>query len=179
VRKKIDILLYAGYNINIAFTMKVVMNMEKVDLISEIIELQRKVDRARRQYGLDVWMGLLLTIAQLKSLFFISNHSRTSLGKLAGALGVTPTNTTGIVDRLIKQGLVSRTENAEDRRMLLLQTTSKGEELVSKLRERRKGYLSDILAHLTVDELGIVAQGLASLVKAAEAYEGESKHEHD
>ncbi|OGO22878.1 MAG: hypothetical protein A2144_02485 [Chloroflexi bacterium RBG_16_50_9] len=153
--------------------------MAKNDLISEIIELQRKVDRARRQYGLDVWMDLPLTIAQLKSLFFISNQGSTNLGKLAGALGVTPTNTTGIVDRLVKQGLVSRTEDEEDRRMLLLQTTSQGEELVSKLRERRKGYLSELLARLTVDELDILAQGLVSLVKAAEFYEGEIRHEHD
>jgi DNA-binding MarR family transcriptional regulator len=159
--------------------MKVEMNMEKVELIREIIELQRKVDRARRQYGLDVWMSLPLTIAQLKSLFFISNQGSTNLGKLAAALGVTPTNTTGIADRLVKQGLVSRNENMKDRRMLLLQTTSKGEELVSKLRERRKGYLSEILAHLSVGELDTLAQGLASLVKAAEAHEGEIKDEHD
>ena len=78
--------------------------MEKLELIREIIELQRKVDRARRQYELDVWMALPLTIAQLKSLFFISNQGSTNLGKLAAALGVTPTNTTGIVDRLVKQG---------------------------------------------------------------------------
>ena len=145
--------------------------MEKVELVREIIELQRKVDRARRQYQLDVWMSLPLTIAQLKSLFFISNQGSTNSGKLAAALGVTPTDTTGIVDRLVKQGLVSRTENAQDRRMLLLRATDKGEELVTNLRERRRGHMSEVLEHMSMDELATLAQGLTSLVKAAEANE--------
>ena len=152
--------------------------MEKADLITEIIELQLKVDRARRQYELDVWMGLPLTIAQLKSLFFISNQGSTNSGKLAAALGVTPTNTTGIVDRLVKQGLVSRTENIQDRRMLLLRATDKGEELVAKLRERRRGYMSEVLERMSGDELATLAQGLASLVKAAETQDREIKYEH-
>lgn len=143
--------------------------MERLELITEIIELQRKVDRARRQYELDVWMGLPLTMAQLKSLFFINNQGSTNSGKLAAALGVTPTNVTGIIDRLVKQGLVSRTEDVQDRRMLLLQATGRGEELVAKLRERRRGYLSEVLARFSVDELATLAQGFNLLAKATEA----------
>jgi DNA-binding MarR family transcriptional regulator len=145
--------------------------MAKAELIKEIIELQREADRVRRQYELDVWMSLPLTIAQLKSLFFIRNQGSTNLRTLAAALGVTPTNTTGIIDRLVKQGLVSRTENPENRRMLLLRATDRGEELVGKLRERRRGYMSEVLQSMSVDELAALAQGLASLVKAAETRE--------
>lgn len=152
--------------------------MEKTDLIEEIIELQRKVDRARRQYQLDIWMSLPITIGQLKSLFFISNQGSTSLGKLATALGVTSTNTTGIIDRLVKQGLVSRIDNPENRRMLLLRATDKGEKLVAALRERRRGHLSQVLERLSADELAVLAQGLASLVKAVEAHEEAVENEH-
>ena len=152
--------------------------MEKAESIREIIELQRKVDRARRQYEVEVWMDLPLTIAQLKSLFFITNQGSTNSGKLAAALGVTPTNVTGIIDRLVKQGIVSRSNDAQDRRVLLLRATGKGEELVAKLRERRRGYLSEILARLSADEIAILHRGLAALVKAAETQEREPKDEH-
>jgi DNA-binding MarR family transcriptional regulator len=155
--------------------MKAEMVVKKKRLIREIIELQRKADRTRRQYELDVWMALTLTRAQLKSLFFISNQGSTNSKELAAALRVTPTNTTGIVDRLVKQGLVSRTEDTRDRRMLLLRATDEGEELLAKLRERRRGYMSEVLACMSVDELATLAQGLASLVKAAQDYEGENK----
>lgn len=153
--------------------------MDKPELKTEIIELQRKVDRARRQYELDVWMGLPVTMAQLKSLFFISNQRSTNSGKLAAALGVTPTNVTGIMDRLVKQGLVTRTEDLQDRRVALLQATGRGEKLVAKLRERRKSYLSEVLERLSRDELAVVAQGLKLLAGATKAYEGETKDEHD
>ncbi len=147
--------------------------MEKKELIEKIIELQRIVDRARRQYEVDVWMELDVTLPQLKSLFFISHHGTTNLSTLAAALRVTPTNVTGIVDRLVKQGLVSRTENPEDRRMLLLRATDKGEELLNKLRERRWGYISGVLAGMSVNELSTLARGLASLVQTVEVYEEE------
>jgi DNA-binding MarR family transcriptional regulator len=147
--------------------------MTKEELVKKIIQLQRKADRARRQYELDIWMTLPLTIAQLKSLFFISDQGNTTSGKLAVALGVTPTNMTGIVDRLVKQGLVSRAENAQDRRSVLLRTTDKGEELVTRLRSRRTGYLSRVLNRMSVDELTRMTRGLTAFVKAGEAQEAE------
>src|SRR5271157_906813 len=108
--------------------------MPNKELIEEMIELQRRVDRDRRQYELDAWMHLNLSIGQLKSLFFISNRGSTSLGKLAAALRVTPTNTTGIVNRLLKRKLITRKGSPDDRRVLLLRTTPLGEELVVDLR---------------------------------------------
>jgi DNA-binding MarR family transcriptional regulator len=118
-------------------------------------------------------------MAQLKSLFFISNQGGTHSGKLAAALGVTPTNVTGIIDRLVKQGLVSRTEDEQDRRVILLQATGRGKELVARLRERRRSYLAEVLARLSLDELSVLARGLNSLARAAEKREGENSNEHD
>lgn len=146
--------------------------MEKAQLIKRAMELQRKVNRMMRNQSADVWMRLKLTVPQLKSLFFISNEGSTSIGKLAGALGVTPANVTGIVERLVRQGLVSRTENPEDRRMLLLQTTEKGRGLIADLRERRTSWLSEILDNLSPDELSRLAEGLSLLLQAGERQQG-------
>lgn len=139
-------------------------------LITELIELQRRVDRDRRQYELDAWMHLNLSIGQLKSLFFISNRGTTSLGKLAAALEVTPTNTTGIADRLLKRGLITRTESPDDRRVLVLRTTPQGEELVAELRRKRKERMDELFNRLTDEEASIVAQALKFMVKAIEAH---------
>ena len=139
------------------------------ELIAEMIELQRRVDRDRRQYELDAWMHLKLSIGQLKSLFFISNRGATSLGKLAAALEVTPTNPTGIVDRLLKRGLITRTESPDDRRVLVLRTTPHGEELVAELRQKRKERMNEIFNRLSDEEAAVVAQALKFMVKAIEA----------
>ena len=144
--------------------------MTNKEVIDEMIELQRRVDRDRRQYELDVWMHLNLSIGQLKSLFFISNQGTTNLGKLAAALRVTPTNTTGIVNRLLKRKLITRKGSPDDRRVLLLRTTPLGEELVSKLRQKRKERMAELFNNLNDEEAVTVLQALKFMVKAIEAH---------
>jgi DNA-binding MarR family transcriptional regulator len=147
--------------------------MNRAELTEEIIQLQRQVSHTMAQYVPEAWINLSLTISQLKSLFFIESESGTNFRKLAAALGVTPPDVTRIVDRLVEQGLVSRRENPEDRRMLLLQTTKKGKALLASLRDSRTAHLSHILARLSTEELTTIAQGLTALVRAAEVQRGE------
>ena len=149
--------------------------MENKTNIEEMIELQRRVDHDRRQYELDAWMHLNLSIGQLKSLFFISNRGATSLSKLAVALGVTPTNTTGIVDRLLKRGLITRTESPEDRRVLLLRTTPLGDELIAELRQKRKERMAELFNRLTEEEATYVGEALKIMVRVIEAPQEETK----
>ena len=153
--------------------------MDKAKLTEEIIQLQRQIGHAMGQYAPEAWMDLSVTIGQLKSLFFIDFEGSTNFRKLATALGVTPPNVTGIVDRLVDQGLVSRQENPEDRRMLLLKTTDKGKALLAKLRESGVSRMSAILAQLSLEELAALAQGLTALARAAKYNKENHKDEHD
>ena len=143
--------------------------MVKKELIDELIELQRRVDRDRCQDELDAWLRLNLGIGQLKSLFFISNRGSTSLGKLATALKVTPTNTTGIVDRLLERKLITRKESPDDRRVLVLRTTPRGEALVNELRQKRRERMTEIFGRLTDEQAAIVAQALKFVVEAMDS----------
>ncbi len=153
--------------------------MEKDTLINAVIKLHRRVNQALRQTNQDAWMQLSLTVPQVKSLFFITNHGSTNFKNLATALKVTPSNLTGVIDRLVEQGLVSRKENPEDRRMMLLKATSKGEELVSDLRERRISHLSQALTELSPEELNTIVRGLTLLARVTEAQAREAKESDD
>jgi DNA-binding MarR family transcriptional regulator len=148
--------------------------MDREKLIEEIVQLQRQVVHTMAQYEPGVWMELSLTIAQLKSLFFIDAEGSTNFRKLATALGVTPPDVTRIVSRLVEQGLVSRQENPEDRRMLLLKATKKGKALLAKLRDSRTAHISHILARLSTEQLATLSQGLSALVRAADDQRGKN-----
>ena len=143
--------------------------MVKKETIEELLELQRRIDRDRRQYELDAWMRLHLGIGQLKTLFFISNRGATTTGKLATALKVTPTNVTGIIDRLLEKNLITRTGDPDDRRVLLLRTTPQGDELVAELRQKRRERMTELFNRLSDEEAAIVAQGLKIMVRAIDA----------
>ena len=139
--------------------------MEKEKLIEDIHMLIEQVFPAMGQYQTEAWIDLNITIDQLKSLFFIDFKGRTNFKNLAAALGVTPPNITGIIDRLAAQGLVSRQENPEDRRTTLLQTTDKGKTMLNRLREISKNQSAPILNQLSLEELEALVLGFRAIAR--------------
>ena len=145
--------------------------MDRAELTKEIINLQRQLGRMQRRHEQDAWLELNLSIGQVKSLFFIAAQGTTNFSKLAEALGVTPPNVTGMVNRLVEKGLISRQENPDNRRMLMLRVTEKGEALITTLRERAVSQISGILENLSIEELDTVARGLSLLVRVSKTQE--------
>jgi DNA-binding MarR family transcriptional regulator len=153
--------------------------MDKSQLIQKVVKLEQQAGRIIGQHAPSVWIDSGLTLTQLKSLFLIANRGSTNFRKLAQALGVTPSDVTGIVDRLVEQELVSRTQNPEDRREMTLQATDKGKTLVSNIKEAGIKHMTHILSVLSLGELSALVQGLSAFIKAADSYKGRIKNEHD
>ena len=143
--------------------------MKKAELVNEVIELQRLVRQALRQYVPDAWMESDLTVGQLRTLSIIATERSINTKRLAEELGVTSSNMTGIVDRLVKQGFVTRQENPEDRRMLQIRITPSGEAMLTDLREKTRKSMSLVLTRMSPEELSALATGLSAMIKAAES----------
>ena len=148
-------------------------------LTRQIIDLHRRLNRAIRERTLDSWVKLDLTIPQLKSLFYVSGHGKVNPSALAAGIHVTPANVTGIVERLVEQGLLARSADADDRRVSWLTVTDKGRTLVNDLREGRAQEMRRILDRLTEQELAAVAHGFQLVAGAAEAGQGKEPSEND
>ena len=149
------------------------------ELIARIIEAQRRMNRVIRERTLDSWVKLNLTIPQLKSLFYVSRHGRVNLSGLASGIRVTPANVTGIADRLVEQGLLTRTPDPDDRRVSWLRATDKGKTLINDLREGRAQEMRRILDQLTEEELSTVARGFELVARAAEVSERKEPFRND
>jgi DNA-binding MarR family transcriptional regulator len=74
---------------------------------------------------------------------------------------------TGIVDRLSEQGLVTRREDPDDRRITRVLPTPSGRELVRRLLRYRDERLTSLLATLSQDEISTVEAAFAHLARAA------------
>lgn len=59
---------------------------------------------------------------------------------------------TGIVDRLVRMGLVTRHRAAHDRRQVLVELTSAGREVLEKVRQGREARLRSALARLSAQD---------------------------
>lgn len=75
-----------------------------------------------------------LTRVQLFTLYSIDQYGDLAMGQVAHMLHCDASNVTGIVDRMVGQGLVKREENPKDRRAKRLVLTPKGKEAVQCLR---------------------------------------------
>ena len=123
----------------------------------------------------EVWLDIDLTMVQFKSLVLIINRKNISPSRLARVLGVTPANITGVVERLVKLGLVRRTESPDDRRVLWLEATDEGNRLLARVTERIADDMSSILELMTPAELAHLAQGLTALIRASRQHRATPK----
>jgi DNA-binding MarR family transcriptional regulator len=149
--------------------------MDKKEVINEIIELQRRMSQVMIPYAVKTWQELEVPLAQLKSLFFIVSKGETNLSILAQGLGVTPGDVTGIIDRLVAQGLVGRKPNPDDRRIIWLQATDKGRELLANLMESQTRHMVHILEYMTLEDLRSLLSGFSAFIHAVEEHQKELK----
>jgi MarR family transcriptional regulator, organic hydroperoxide resistance regulator len=143
---------------------------DKQQLIDSIFSLHEKMNRLSLIYPVEKWMKLDLTIDQLKVLILIQSYGKISFKDIAQALGSTRGNITGIVNRLIQKGLVTRQPDPEDRRVQYLKLTEKAQKLLNNIRQRIITEQGNILSGLSLENLEALETGLSAFVKSTESY---------
>jgi DNA-binding MarR family transcriptional regulator len=73
-----------------------------------------------------------ISVKQALSLFYLDEDDITT-SSLAKRVGVTSAAATGMVDRMVDRGLVVRTRNRSDRRVITVQITDRGRGVVSRI----------------------------------------------
>ncbi|WP_239254885.1 MarR family winged helix-turn-helix transcriptional regulator [Listeria ilorinensis] len=76
-----------------------------------------------------------ITVVQLLALGLIRKEPHLTLGELSERMKLSKSTASGIVDRLVKAGFLTRARNAENRRALNLALTKAGEEKASETYE--------------------------------------------
>jgi DNA-binding MarR family transcriptional regulator len=106
--------------------------------------------------------------SELLALLLLQRHGERTMSELAEALGAPLSTASGIGERLARRGLVQRQRRPEDRRVVVVRLTRKGETAAGKLREQFDGVLRRVAGALTEEEL---AQLLALLAKVSAAFQ--------
>lgn len=114
------------------------------------------------------WADQGLTTAQLRVLFMVREQPGVTAGELAGRLAVTPPTISGIVDRLVRLGLMRREDDASDRRLVRSQLTAAGEESCTKLERGGEIFTRRLLIEMEDRDLQKLIAGLGAFVEAAQ-----------
>lgn len=107
-----------------------------------------------------------LTMPQMVTLLAIYDRGSCRMGALADATQQSGGTLTGIVDRLIDDGLVERVRSANDRRVIEVTLTTEGRARVRQVLEARHADLEGILASFGERELDQFALLLGKFLQA-------------
>lgn len=90
------------------------------------------------------------------------------MSELSGELKVSNGNVTGIVDRLVNDGLIVRAPVPGDRRAMLVRLTHKGRETFAGMAAAHEGWISELLASVGAEEAAGLAQRLYEITTELE-----------
>jgi DNA-binding MarR family transcriptional regulator len=107
-----------------------------------------------------------ITPGQLRALVILGSQGAQRAGVLAGMLGVHPSTFTRTVDRLAAGGWVTRSENPDSRREVLVELTPRGERAVAAVTRGRRRELAQVLGDLSPDDQQRVAEGFQIFARA-------------
>jgi len=101
-----------------------------------------------------------ITIPQLGAMEYLSTRRESPMNELARHLGVTRPAATGLADRLIAQGLVSRQGDRSDRRVVRVNLTPKGRRVLENIWSQKRRMLQQVFGRISPADR---AQYLATL----------------
>ena len=89
---------------------------------------------------------------ELLALMLSEKFQTITMSNLAQGMSVPMSTATGIVDRLVKKGLLQRGRSEEDRRVVTVSLTDNGKALVEDLKEHFHDFLDRVRSLLTEEE---------------------------
>jgi len=104
-----------------------------------------------------------LSMSQVGALFQI-NHGRNNVSDLGEGLGITKAAASQMLERLVQQELILRSEDPQDRRVKQLVLTDKGCRIMKESVQARQGWLEDLVSILSEDEKKQIAVAVKVLI---------------
>jgi len=104
------------------------------------------------------WLSSDLTVAQLRVMLVLHSEGPSRMGAISSGLDVALSTATGIVDNLVKKGLVAREADPNDRRAVICRLSPEGQESINRLWSSSRFQMEKLFDGLTDEELEKAAE---------------------
>ena len=105
----------------------------------------------------------LFSIPQVRTLAYLHRNPGSCLFHLAEHLGVTRPTASTLVERLVRRGMVSRAEDPQERRRVVLRLTPLGLRHFRRTRQSTQEWMATVLSRLSPVELRHIERGVTVL----------------
>lgn len=141
------------------------LDREAAELEALALRLSLTLRRSLQQY-LDAFN---LTLPQYTAMSILGRGERgCSMSALADASQQLSPTMTGIVDRLVERGLVTRTRDPNDRRTLLVELSPEGRRVMERITEQKRVWMRRFLQVMSADEREMVSVVLLRFLEVIE-----------
>lgn len=137
---------------------------------SYIKRLQKSMDIIQKKVNTELMESLPadITPPQIMMLFQLYKLGLSKLSQLADRMRVKPSSITVMIDRLEKTGFVERQADPNDRRIVLVQLTDKGLDIIQQTIEIRGKVMNQLFRDLSEDQIITLVDTLESITKQYE-----------
>ncbi|MEX0974842.1 MAG: MarR family transcriptional regulator [Bacillota bacterium] len=135
--------------------------------VTKIERLLRHVAFIIKKRGRDILIDFGITSPQFNALLTLREYPKMTMGELCEKLFLACSTATDLIDRMEKNGLLERNRDTEDRRVIRLSTSEKGQQVINEVIVARRRYVASMLEKLTpeeADQLGMSLDKLHSLM---------------
>lgn len=105
----------------------------------------------------------LFSIPQVRALAYLHRNPGSCLFHLAEHLGVTRPTASTLVERMVRRGMVSRAEDPQERRRVVLHLTPLGLRHFRRTRHATRRWMATVLSRLSAVELRHIKKGITVL----------------
>lgn len=140
------------------------MNIETMQLIERYLAAYFEVTKRLNGQIRDM-IQEDVTMEQFQILKYIASRGRCTSSELADTFGVGKSSITAMTTRMVDKGVLQRTRDEEDRRVVYLTMTEQGERNYAIVQEQIMSTVSKYLVHFSAEEVEGVISAFEKLAR--------------
>lgn len=104
-----------------------------------------------------------LTVPQIMVIKTLSKNKRLKVSEISKEISLVNSTVSGIIDRLEKQDIVKRVRSEKDRRIVYIELSNNGDEIIKKYRHIINNFFNNIFSSSSEKEIETILTGLQTL----------------
>lgn len=106
-----------------------------------------------------------LRAIELYVLLYVAQKGSQKMSELAQAFSMTKSNITFLIDSLEQKGFVMRSRSSEDRRVIMIELTQKGQQIYKQILSDFSKLIDKVTSQIPSQDLVVMADGFERLSK--------------
>jgi MarR family transcriptional regulator, organic hydroperoxide resistance regulator len=132
-------------------------------LVDEIIAVLGEAFSEMKCIGSERMMRSGLSMSHWHLLVLLARHGEMSMSRIAEVHGISLSNATGLVDRLVERHLVDRSRLDDDRRVVVVRVSDAGREMLAQADLLREELVRRVMSQLDDAQLERLADALGDV----------------